>query len=138
MGAFACVLGLNAITGCQILSEVFAKQTDGNVIVENFLDDQEEEETPKSYNDRMPQILKENELSEKVFNKGWKFNLFNVQGQTSKVLAAISVIFAQLYFSLVGIVVSETPAFAITVFAYAAICMFSFLNVSYVRDFDVV
>lgn len=33
---------------------------------------------------------------------------------------------------------SESQALAITVFAYACICLFSFMNVSYVRDFDVV
>lgn len=33
---------------------------------------------------------------------------------------------------------SESQALAITVLAYSCICLFSFLNVSYVRDFDVV
>jgi hypothetical protein len=64
-----------------------------SVIVENFLDEQIEEEK-KKYNDRLPTILKKNELSQKMFNKGWKFDLFNAKGQTSKVIAAASVIFA--------------------------------------------
>jgi hypothetical protein len=33
---------------------------------------------------------------------------------------------------------SDSQALAITVLAYSCICLFSFLNVSYVRDFDAV
>jgi hypothetical protein len=33
---------------------------------------------------------------------------------------------------------SDSQVLAITVLAYSSICLFSFLNVSYVRDFDVV
>jgi len=106
--------------------------------VENFLDEQvESEATTKNYNDRLPTILKQNELSVKMFNNGWKFDLFNSKGQTSKVLAAASVIFAQLYFSLAALTMGNDSCMAITVFAYSMICLFSFMNVSYVRDFDV-
>jgi len=120
------------------LSETFGKQTN-SVIVENFLDEQvESEERTKNYNDRLPTILKQNELSVKMFNKGWKFDLFNAKGQTTKVLAAASVIFAQLYFSLAALIMGNESSLAITVFAYSTICLFSFMNVSYVRDFDVV
>lgn len=97
----------------------------------------EETEHAKKYNDRVPSMLKSNELSEKMFSKGWKFDLFNMTGQTCKVIAAASVIFAQLYFSLAGMIMQES-VFATTVFAYSSICLFSFLNVSYVRDFDVI
>ena len=49
--------------------------------MENFLDEQvESEDTTKNYNDRLPTILKQNELSVKMFNKGWKFDLFNAKG----------------------------------------------------------
>lgn len=81
LGAFAAVLGYNAYTGVQILREAFGTQTN-SVIVENFLDEQveSEETTSKNYNDRVPTILKQNELSVKMFNKGWKFDLFNAKG----------------------------------------------------------
>jgi hypothetical protein len=50
--------------------------------VENFLDEQtvDSEKEVKNYNDRLPTILKQNELSVKMFNKGWKFDLFNAKG----------------------------------------------------------
>lgn len=73
-----------------------------------------------------------------MFNKGWKFDLFNAKGQTTKVLAGASVIFAQLYFSLAALTMGNDSSLAITVLAYSMICLFSFINVSYVRDFDVV
>lgn len=73
------VMGVNAAIGVQILQQAYARQSDNQVIVENFLDEQiEEEEVIKNYNDRLPQILKNNEFSIKMFNKGWKFDLFNV------------------------------------------------------------
>jgi hypothetical protein len=80
LGAFAVVMGINAAVGVQILMQVYGRQSENSVIVENFLDDQvlvEDNET-KNYNDRLPTILKNNELSIKMFNKGWKFDLFNV------------------------------------------------------------
>jgi hypothetical protein len=137
LGAFAMAMAVNAAVGVHILYQVYGQQSNNSVIVENFLDDQPEAEV-KIYNCRLPQVLQQNELSAKMFSKGWKFDLFNSKGQTCKVLAAVSVIFAQIYFSLAAVVMSETPAMGITVFAYSGICLFSFLNVSYVRDFDVV
>lgn len=81
LGAFAVALGVNAATGVYILKQVFGAQSDNSVIVENFLDEQiEEVAETKKYNDRLPSILKQNELSMKMFNKGWKFDLFNAQG----------------------------------------------------------
>lgn len=138
LGAFAMVMGYNAATGVQILREAFGKQSN-SVIVETFLDEQvETEKDTKIYNDRLPTILKQNELSVKMFNKGWKFDLFNAKEQSSKVIAAASVIFAQLYFSFATLTMGSDSSLAITVFAYSMICLFSFMNVSYVRDFDVV
>lgn len=81
LGAFAAVMAWNAFTGVQILREAFGNQSN-SIIVENFLDEQvetEDKET-KNYNDRLPTILKQNELSVKMFNKGWKFDLFNAKG----------------------------------------------------------
>jgi|TARA_B110000977_G_C10669647_1_gene335142 hypothetical protein len=40
-----------------------------------MLDDTENKE--KKYNDRLPEQIRENELGEKMFSKGWKFNMFN-------------------------------------------------------------
>jgi hypothetical protein len=82
LGSFAVVMGLNAATGVQILQQAFGRQSENSVIVENFLDEQvmDEEKEIKNYNDRLPSILKNNELSIKMFNKGWKFDLFNVKG----------------------------------------------------------
>jgi hypothetical protein len=53
-----------------------------------------------------------------------------------KQISAISVIFALLHFSFVGIWFGESSAFAVLAAAYSLICLFSFFNVSYVRDFD--
>jgi len=80
LGAFAVVMGINAAVGVQILMQVYGRQSENSVIVENFLDDQvlAEDNEIKNYNDRVPTILKNNELSIKMFNKGWKFDLFNV------------------------------------------------------------
>lgn len=47
-------------------------------------------------------------------------------------------IFAQLYFSLAALTMGSDSSLAITVLAYSMICLFSFMNVYYVRDFDVV
>jgi hypothetical protein len=82
LGAFAVVMGINAATGVQILQQAYGRQSENSVIVENFLDEQVEVEDNKvkNYNDRLPTILKNNELSINMFNKGWKFDLFNVKG----------------------------------------------------------
>jgi len=72
------VLGYNAVVGVQILAEVFGHKSN-QLVVENFLEEQTDKHS-KSYNDRLPSILKKNELSVKMFNKGWKFDLFNAQG----------------------------------------------------------
>lgn len=74
-------------------------------------------------------------MSQKVFTKGWKFSLFNEQSKVFKQISAISVIFCLIYFSLVG-VVSNTGNLSMIVFVYSMICLFSFFNVTYVRDFD--
>jgi hypothetical protein len=72
-----------------------------------------------------------------MFTKGWKFDMFNVDGQLNKQLAAIAIIFGTLYFSLVSVAYKDHMCFSLIVIAYSLICLFSFFNVSYVRDFDV-
>lgn len=52
-----------------------------------------------------------------------------------KTMSAVSVIFAMTYFSLAGSIL-KGDALSITVFTYSMICMLSFLNISYIRDFD--
>lgn len=50
-------------------------------------------------------------------------------------MSAVSVIFALVYFSLAGSIMKQ-DALSIIVFVYSMICLFSFVNVTYVRDFD--
>lgn len=69
--------------------------------------------------------------------RGWKFNLFNIRGQLKKQLAAVAVIFSQLYFALCGLAGdSAHGSLSMIVMVYSLICLFSMLNLSYVRDFD--
>lgn len=57
--------------------------------------------------------------------------------QSKKAIAAITVIFAQLIFSLSSIqVCNEHMSYSLVVLTYCMISMFSFFNVTYVRDFD--
>lgn len=57
-----------------------------------------------------------------------------------KALAAIIIIFTQFFFSLASIIMwqKDNLSLSLIVFTYAAICMFSYFNVSYVRDFDAI
>lgn len=72
-----------------------------------------------------------------MFAKGWKFNMFNDIKQTNKAIAAVAVIFAQLFFALASVQVQqEHRSLSLVVLTYSAICLFSFFNVTYVRDFD--
>lgn len=106
---------------------------DGNTS-ENLIEENECQK--KNFNDRMPVFLKNTEVKEHLFNKGWKFNMFNVKGQLQKQLSAVTVIFAMLQFALVG--VATESSFAMLVCTYSLICLLSFLNISYVRDFDAI
>ena len=73
-----------------------------------------------------------------MFSKGWKFNMFNAtQEQWNKSMAAASIVFLQVAFSLISLVMNEQhQCYSIVVFTYSLICLFSFINASYVRDFD--
>jgi len=64
--------------------------------------------------------------------------MFNVTGQLSKQIAATAVIFAQLYLSIIGCIVSEHQTLSILVLTYSIICLFSFFNLTYIRDFDAI
>jgi hypothetical protein len=79
-------------------------------------------------------------MGKKMFAGGWKFNMFNdTCKQTNKAIAAISVITLQLFFSLSSLIMwnTEHQSFTIVVFTYVAICAFSYFNLTYVCDFDV-
>lgn len=129
--AIAIPFILDAAYGIQILNAVFGKQEmHGDDLIE-----QKDIVADKEFNNRVPEILTQTKVSEKVFTKGWKFNLFNEQLKVFKQISAISVIFCMLYFSLVR-VVTKQENLSIIVLVYSLICLFSFFNVTYVRDFD--
>jgi hypothetical protein len=130
MLAVAVPFVLDAMYGVQILREVFSKEEAHG---DDLLNERETES--KEYNDRVPQVLTQSKISQKVFTKGWKFNLFNEQQKVFKQISAISVIFSLIYFSLVG-VVGNSGNLSMIVFVYSLICLFAFFNVTYVRDFD--
>jgi len=86
MGAFAAVMLINAFVGVEILSKLYNKNTSNRIIVENMIDQEEEQVKDEEHNERLPSILRSNELLEKLFNNGWKFDLFNASGKTIKTL----------------------------------------------------
>jgi len=86
MGAFAAVMLINAFVGLEILSKLYNKNTSNRIIVENMIDQEEEQVKDEEHNERLPSILRSNELLEKLFNYGWKFDLFNASGKTIKTL----------------------------------------------------
>lgn len=54
-------------------------------------------------------------------------------------MAAACVVFLQVYFSIASIVsIEEHQCYSIVVFTYSLICLFSFINVTYIRDFDAI
>jgi hypothetical protein len=63
--------------------------------------------------------------------------LFNERKQVNKQISAVSVILLQLYFSLIEIInLGENQCYSYLVLAYSLICLFSFFNAYYVRDFE--
>lgn len=64
--------------------------------------------------------------------------MFNEKKQSNKAIAAVCVIFAQFFFSMSSIILckKDHQSFAMIVLTYALICMFSYFNVAYIRDFD--
>jgi len=53
---------------------LYTKNTSNRIIVENMIDQEEEQVKDEEHNERLPSILKSNELLEKLFNNGWKFD----------------------------------------------------------------
>jgi hypothetical protein len=87
----------------------------------------------------------ENETGRKMFYRGWKFNMFNDMKQVNKAMAAVTVIFVMFFFSLSALTnqlleqkKSDHQSLTLVIFTYAVICMFSYFNVAYVRDFDAI
>lgn len=64
--------------------------------------------------------------------------MFNVEGQMWKQIAAASVIFALFQFSVIGMVFGTMEGFSFLVFIYSISTLFSFFNLAYVRDLDVI
>ena len=127
----AALLILDSLVGVHLMSQVYLYENNNLLIVESLIEDGEIVE--EKQNDRTPQLLK---ASENLFSKGWKFDLFNTKGQVNKQINAAAVIFALLQFSIVGITTATSEAFCVIVLAYSLICLFSYFNLTYVRDFD--
>jgi len=137
MGSFGIVMLINAMIGMSLLNNLYGNGVRNSVVVESLIEQTEEEETvaDKEYNNRLPLILESNELTTKMFSNGWKFDLFNNGTNTQKQLFGAAIIFAMAYFSMVESVMTQ-DTLSISVFVYSMICLFSFFNVTYVRDFD--
>jgi len=73
---------------------------------------------------------------EKLFTTGWKFDLFNQQGFINKQIAAIAVIFGLMQFSIVNLLLNDNLLFSLAVLGYSLVCLETFLNLTYIRDFD--
>jgi len=137
MGSFGIVMLINAMIGMSLLNNLYGNGVRNSVVVESLIEQTEEEDTvaDKEYNNRLPLILESNELTTKMFSNGWKFDLFNNGTNTQKQLFGAAIIFAMAYFSMVESVMTQ-DTLSISVFVYSMICLFSFFNVTYVRDFD--
>lgn len=100
-------------------------------MVEGLIENKTIEE--KEFNSRLPELVNDNQL----FTKGWKFNLFNETKQFWKQISAVCVIFSTIFFSMMGIFNGKDyQSFCILTLVYSLICLFSFFNETYVRDFD--
>jgi hypothetical protein len=135
MGLTVLPFAYDAAVGFYILKTLFSKNIEQREA--DLIEEVNKTATEKEFNDRLPNVLKNGEVAQKMFTKGWKFDMFNVDGQLNKQLAAIAIIFGTLYFSLVSVAYKDHMCFSLIVIAYSLICLFSFFNVSYVRDFDV-
>jgi hypothetical protein len=92
----------------------------------------------ETFNDRLPAIIREDELSMRLVGSGWKFNIFSARSQLKKQLAALAVVLSSFYFSACGLISGNgTESLSMVVGAYSLISMFSMINCTYVRDFDV-
>lgn len=82
----------------------------------------------------MPAVLAEN----RYFNRGWKFNMLEHSDQFNKQMYALVVIFMMMAFVFPSFAFVGPNSFNIMVLIYSFIALFSFLNLSYVRDFDAI
>lgn len=82
----------------------------------------------------MPEIIADN----RMFNRGWKFNLFNVDGQFNKQMYGIAVIYMMFAFDMGSFALEGPNAFNIMTLIYSIVAFFSFFNLSYIRDFDAI
>ena len=80
-----------------------------------------------------------------MFYRGWKFNMFNDMKQINKAISAVVIIFAMFFFSLASLLTqlldnkkSDHQSLSLVIFTYTMICMFSYFNIAYVRDFDAI
>lgn len=71
--------------------------------------------------------------------------MFNDMKQFNKAIAALGVIFTMFFFSLSSLLTqvlehkkSDHQSLTMVVFTYSVICMFSYFNFEYVRDFDAI
>lgn len=142
------IIAIDAILGATILKQVFEDQ---RVDLECESTDLayapvlNETSGQKKYNNRLPEVVMDNEIGQKMFYRGWKFNMFNDMKQANKAIAAVSIIFAMFFFSLSSLATqilehkkSDHQSLTLVIFTYAVICMFSYFNVAYVRDFDAI
>lgn len=73
-----------------------------------------------------------------MFNKGWKQDLFNTQGQVWKQIFAVAVIFALLQTSISGVIMSNEKSLGCVVLTYSMICLATFFNLTQIRDFEAI
>jgi len=133
----AVLFTVDAICGLIVLAIVFDNNQEENSLFDCL--DKEDKTKMRQFNDRVPELLQEDEVSQKLFTRGWKFNIFNEQKFTQKAITATVVILAQFYFAINTIIRSDIHrSYAVIVLMYSLICLFSFTNLSYVRDFDAI
>jgi hypothetical protein len=82
----------------------------------------------------MPVVLADN----RMFNRGWKFNLLAETGQFNKQMYAIAVMYMMFAFTMGSFSLVGATSFNIMTLIYSIVAFFSFLNLSYVRDFDAI
>lgn len=148
MGALTTIFSADALFGLALFLGSFSQAQEDELVLtprrRQFLvnstgpvDEKEEVLEDSDFNNRIPAILREDELSQRLICSGWKFNLFNVRGQLNKQLAALFVIASMFFFSLMGLLDDNNhQSLSMITLVYSLICAFSMANISYVRDFD--
>lgn len=97
MGVIALPFVIDAIFGLFVLRKVFKYSQVGNREAMNEADASATK--AKAANNRTPEMLR----SKEMFQKSWKFDLFN-QDQITKQILGISLIFIEIYFSALGLI----------------------------------